>query len=551
MNKLIHINVQQLFLCILTVVTISLVPVFASDYEYEKNEYEKSEVDEHERDKDDEHERDEDDEHERDINDSDNNNVNSNHANLTYSGPDMCLECHEQQAHDLFDTTHYQWGGYANYMLNRPDLLQGKISGAVNTYCGNILGNEKACMSCHIGRGALPEQNVSQAQLENIDCLVCHQKDYKRKKVNGVMVPDLDNMSISMDEAVQAVHKPNRSNCLSCHAKAGGGDAVKRGDLALATANTHDFHYDVHMSKTGADLNCQDCHTTQHHHIAGKGSDIRPTDLDVPVDCANSGCHSSTPHDSKSLNRHLTKVACQTCHIPVFGKNASDSIADEATEMHRSWQSGSEHELAPKHPVLTKANNVIPRYKFWNRYSDNYLLGDVIHPDAVTGIYSTSKPDGSIDDPNSKLYPFKYKTSDYPLHEASSRLIAMDTSVFFATADADAAALSGLQNMIEQGMDASDSDTIKWVTTDTYQLLNHQVSPSDDALACTQCHLNTSRMNLQQELGYAPENANPNTCADGCHSGKKASEWKFGSFSDFKEGHKKHNEKNISCSKCH
>ncbi len=65
----------------------------------------------------------------------------------------------------------------------------------------------------------------------------------------------------------------------------------------------------------------------------------------------------------------------------------------------------------------------------------------------TTGTYHTSAPDGAVDDANSKLYPFKYKTSDYPMRTDSDQLIALDTSVFFATADADAATLAGLENM--------------------------------------------------------------------------------------------------------
>ena len=169
------------------------------------------------------------------------------HKNISYTGPNTCLKCHKTEAHDILGSTHYQWSGEAPYMLNQPDLIQGKAWGAVNTYCGNILGNEKACMNCHIGLGAKIEIFATNEQLSNIDCLICHQKEYKRKKVNGVMVPDEDNMTISMHEAVRTVHKPDRSTCLGCHAKAGGGDAVKRGDLALATGNTTDYHYDVHM----------------------------------------------------------------------------------------------------------------------------------------------------------------------------------------------------------------------------------------------------------------------------------------------------------------
>ncbi len=173
------------------------------------------------------------------------------------------------------------------------------------------LGNWNGCSACHIGLGAEPEPVKSAAQLANIDCLICHQEGYKRKKGNGVMQPDKESMIMSMDVAVQTVHMPTRVTCLQCHAKAGGGDALKRGDLALATGDTADRDYDVHMATTGASLTCQDRHVPQHHTFPGKGSDIRPTDLDVTLECASSGCHSATPHDNSDINRHLDRVACQ------------------------------------------------------------------------------------------------------------------------------------------------------------------------------------------------------------------------------------------------
>lgn len=463
------------------------------------------------------------------------------HEGLTYTSADMCVSCHTVEARDMFSSTHYQWQGEALYMTDGP-MIQGKISGAVNTYCGNMTGNWNGCSACHVGRGLTPEETSSQAQLENIDCLVCHQKDYKRIKVDGVMVPDTTNMTISMDVAVQTVHMPERANCLGCHAKAGGGDAVKRGDLALATIDTTDRNYDVHMATTGGNLTCQSCHVVQNHRISGKGSDLRPTDLDVQIDCSD--CHNSKPHSNSDINKHIARVACQTCHIPIYGKNANDTDANEATEVNRSWQSGSEHSTAPLHPVLTKANDVRPKYKFWNRFSTNYLLGEVALIDPETNAYATSRPQGNIND--SKLYPFKYKTSDYPLRSANQELIALDTSVFFTTADADAAARAGLINM---GYSAN--DPYEWVETDTYQLLNHQVSPKGQAVKCSSCHLNTSRMDLQGTLGYAPSRP-LNTCALSCHNSSKAKAWELGDWEEFIAHHDKHiNEKGATCVDCH
>ncbi len=463
------------------------------------------------------------------------------HTGLTYSGPELCLNCHDIEATEMFNSLHYQWQGDTPYMTFGPEK-QGKIAGAVNSYCGNISGNWGGCSACHTGRGLVPETVQSPEQLANIDCLLCHQKEYRRIKVNGVMVPDTANMSISMDEAVQTVHLPQRENCLNCHAKAGGGDALKRGDLALASANTTDRTYDVHMATTGANLSCQACHSVENHRIAGRGTDLRATDLDVPVTCTN--CHRSTPHSNSTLNRHTAKIACQTCHIPVYGKNAADTASTEATETERHWQQGSEHTTPPLHPVVVKANNLKPVYRFWNGLSENYMLGEIAGIDPATGAYPTSRPDGSIND--GKLYPFKYKTSDYPLRTASQELIPLETSVFFASADADAAARAGLVNM---GYSATDA--YEWVTTDTFQALNHQVSPKSQALNCTNCHLKTTQLDLQGELGYAPKKPQ-STCSTSCHSSSKAAEWRYGDWEEYQAHHNKHvNEKGATCADCH
>ncbi len=102
---------------------------------------------------------------------------------MTYKGAGTCLECHDDHALDVFDSTHYQWKGIAPDMINQNErLLQGKHAGAVNTYCGNITGNWQGCSSCHVGRGRSPRQQPTVGQLENIDCLICHQEAYKRNE---------------------------------------------------------------------------------------------------------------------------------------------------------------------------------------------------------------------------------------------------------------------------------------------------------------------------------------------------------------------------------
>ena len=99
-------------------------------------------------------------------------------------------------------------GRLAGHGQRAPD--QGKIAGAVNSYCINILGNWDACGNCHVGLGAIPEDDPTPSQLANIDCMLCHQQAYKRKKVDGEFVPDAENMTITMDEAARTVHEPAR-----------------------------------------------------------------------------------------------------------------------------------------------------------------------------------------------------------------------------------------------------------------------------------------------------------------------------------------------------
>ncbi len=246
-------------------------------------------------------------------------------------------------------------------------------------------------------------------------------------------------------------------------------------------------------------------------------------------------CH--TGHSSSANRQHLARIACQTCHIPTFAKDALDSQASEATETHRSWLS-NQSVAAPFHPTSTKANDLVPRYRFWSGFSSNYLLGDVAAVDSITGNYPTSRPEGSVADGLSKLYPFKYKTAEQPLALLSGELIALDTSLFFATADAYAATRQGLANM---GQGAN--DPYEWVMTDTFQALNHEVSPAGEALQCADCHGSTTRMDLKGELGYQLKGSTATVCTQ-CHGREEVK--------PFYEVHSKHVEdKGYDCSWCH
>lgn len=479
------------------------------------------------------------------------------HIALTWStttGYKICLNCHASKASEVFSSVHYQWLGSGSKMVNG-GTTQGKLTTAVNAYCVNILGNFSGCGSCHTGLGATPSTTYSQAQAENIDCLLCHQKDYVRKKnaTSGLYEPDTAKMTITMTQAIRTVHTPVRSNCLSCHAKAGGGDAVKRGDLALATGATSDLTYDRHMAQNGANHTCQSCHAFNAHKVAGRGSDLRPLDSTAAIGCTSSSCHAAKPtstgHTTSAVNTHVNRVACQSCHLPTYAKNASDSTATEATETSRDWRTAHYNSTLLRYePSSTLQNNLVPKYRHYNGTSWGYSNGDVVTYDSVTGAYQVSRPQGSITDTatTTKLYPFKYKTAYQPMTSGlagGDKLILLSTKDYFATGVYDTAVKNGLTNM---GLPSSTLYTT--VMTDEYQLLNHQIAPKASVLACTSCHLSSTATQVKlNTLGYTLKKTTADLCND-CHS----LETYTSTYSNFLWIHEEHvDEKNQDCSSCH
>jgi hypothetical protein len=483
----------------------------------------------------------------------------TDHSGLTWTGDyKICQQCHMNEVNQVLGSVHYQWKGSAAEMTSgaatQGKFVQRDASGniinsasAMNAYCINVLGNfPGACGSCHIGLGAAPTATNS----ENIDCLLCHQKDYKRVKVAGVFQPDTVNMTITMDQALKTLHRPVRANCLQCHAKAGGGDAVKRGDIALANATTTDRNYDVHMASTGGNIVCQQCHTFTGHKVAGRGTDIRPLDSTVAVSCSTSTCHpgksGASGHTTTAVNRHVNRVACQTCHIPTYAKNAADTAATEATETHRTWVTSEWNAtLGRWEPTPTKANNLKPVYRHWNGTSWGSNLKDAATYDSSLAVYLISRPEGVISDTTTatKLYPFKYKTADQPYAASLRMLIGLSTASYFADGVYDTAVKAGLVNM---GYASTTPYTT--VKTGEFQVLNHQVSPKANALACTSCHISgeATQMNLKN-LGYATKEPTSTLC-DNCHSMKSYTS----SYNSFISIHSRHvDSQNRDCNGCH
>jgi len=469
--------------------------------------------------------------------------TSSSHASNTWDNyPLVCIDCHNADFTDMANSTHYRWVGETTEMANQNGTVQGKLTNAINSYCINILGNWQVCGKCHVGRGLRPDDQL--ANLANIDCLACHNEDYalaRGRQSDGSLAPALAVQTdrtaeeqLILDGYTRNITKPTRTSCLKCHAFAGGGNGVKRGDLSVAGTDLHgnpvpegsdnntDPDFDVHMNIAASDMSCQSCHTFQDHKTIGRGSDLRPTDdlergAELKCDTCHTGFDINGGHAAAGANRtdadrHVARVSCQACHI--------DRYAKVATEIHRDWRytpngTPADGTEGPGHPQIEILDNILPVYRFWNRTSDNFLLGDQAVLDPETGNYPTSKPVGDIND--GKLYPFKYKTAAQPMVTADNRLIALDTyEALMVSGNVDAAVQSGLQNM-----GYPENEPYEWVTTETYQLLNHGVSTAA-TVDCTKCHQSID-VNSDSELdliGYKLKDAPSKVCIQ-CHREKR------------------------------
>jgi hypothetical protein len=208
-------------------------------------------------------------------------------------------------------------------------------------------------------------------------------------------------------------------------------------------------------------------------------------------------------------------VQCQSCHIPTYAK--------WPTETHRDWRfhhdgNPADENAQPGHPHTAKASNLIPVYRFWDRTSDNYLLGDPAQFDPETGTYPTSRPLGNAFD--GKLTPFKYKTATQPINLTDGTLIALDTFEYLKVSGDVAAS-------IESGLASTGYPThtpYDWIDTDTFQMINHGVNPVGNVADCSQCH-GSGEVDLDNDsmldlMGYGLKGPKEQVCNQ-CHDGTK------------------------------
>jgi len=407
----------------------------------------------------------------------------TNHAELiegTFKTPQevtrACLECHEDAAKQVMKTIHWTWEKDVRVPGHKGLLKLGKKD-VFNNYCINLESNWPRCTSCHVGYG-WKNAKFDFSKEENVDCLVCHDHSGKYKKnPKGAGMP-MNNVDLTA--VAKSVGAPTRADCGACHFFGGGGENVKHGDLDEGLVNP-DRRYDVHM---GSGMSCQDCHTTEAHKIKGESmGDVTDADAADRVECTD--CHDMPVHSSKILNDHTKKIACQTCHIPIYAKG-------HPTKMYWDWSTAGKDSAAPKdqYGMMTYnkkkgsfkwGKNLKPEYAWYNEKEDRYVAGDTFDPKKVLFL---NRPLGSAKDKNAKLFPFKIMRGKQ-IYDAKFHYLIVPRlwGGYWKDFDWNKAAAEGMKSA---GLKYSGQ--YGFVRTQMYWKLNHMVAPKEQALNCNDCH---------------------------------------------------------------
>jgi octaheme c-type cytochrome (tetrathionate reductase family) len=402
-----------------------------------------------------------------------------------------CLECHPEAA-SVMQTTHFTWESQSFNVPWRDQPVTIGKKNQINNFCIGTQGNEKKCMTCHAGYG-WTNADYDFNNANNVDCLACHaDTTIYAKGEYGNPAEGIDLVA-----AARSVRAPTRDNCGQCHFDGGGGNGVKHGDLDESLYFPSE-NLDVHMGREN--FLCTDCHTsTGDHQIKGRIlADNYTIDPQEQVACTD--CHADMPHTDERINLHAQSVACQTCHIPAMALEDPTKISWDWSTAGLDGQDDHFIYLKIKGSFIYE-KNFKPTYLWFNGNTEyRYLLGDKMDPSQPTYI---NKPAGDIKDPTAKIFPFKLHVAKQPYDSVNNILLQPRTGGggnggggFWETFDWASALKLGAQ---DTGLNYSGQYgfAVTWMLWPT----THMVQPKENALQCTACHGDESRLDWQA-LGY-------------------------------------------------
>jgi len=459
-----------------------------------------------------------------------------------------CLTCHTEAAKEIMKTSHWTWTRKTNELPGKKGktVAIGKAN-VINNFCIGIQSNEARCTSCHIGYG-WKDKDFDFADESKVDCLVCHEQTGTYKKFPaGAGYPVGGNIGSlagktevvfkgnkktyykpDYSKVAQSVGTPTRKNCGTCHFFGGGGNAIKHGDLDKSLTKPKK-NIDVHMGINGANMSCVDCHIADKHDIKGQLYTVSVENKDR-INCEK--CHTDKPHTgkmfvenypkrttekyknhllkepmpktnfvSKLLDKHTSKIACQTCHIPKFATTYK-------TKMWWDWSkagkkiNGKGLVKKDKDGYLTyhfkkgefkMAKNVKPEYYWFDGEVGHIMVGDKIDPSKQPIEMNTIS--GACGAKNAKIWPFKVMRGKQPYDTENNLMITpklfgkKGSGAYWADFDWEKSAAAGMKYV-----NLPFSGKIGWVETKMYWPITHMVRDKKDALSCGQCHSRNGRL---------------------------------------------------------
>lgn len=322
-----------------------------------------------------------------------------------------------------------KWCALPNFSYYQQDQIDGWTS--------------QSCNGCHIGASWNPTKGAP-------DCSQCHVS----------ATPVLGDGEV------------DSSKCLTCHKK----DTAKRGDIFEA-------EFDVHIS---AGFVCQDCHvrmtdaSSDHQFLKGTAMDTTEPTMMGTMSCTMSGCHEPVPHAaktdrSKELNKHVEKVACETCHT---------GLRPAAALARRQWNVFNEEGVVK---TTKHAPDWLPEHKWYDNTGPG-AAGKFHLP--ILGYTERRDVEGA------KIYPFNAVTVDWYVRDKNSDFDDVIIVPEVKAADADQDGTVTLDEMQAVYSKA------RLLTADMNFSISHSVTPASQAFVCKDCHGSKAWVLDWQQLGY-------------------------------------------------
>lgn len=430
-------------------------------------------------------------------------------STILYEGTESCLMCHKKEGMAALEMGHFKWEDSPNRVTGLESENVGK-NNLLNNFCIAVPTNEGRCTQCHAGIG-YADKTFDFENPANVDCLVCHDQSgtYKKgPKTAGAPDPTVDLNAVARSIALGS--EPQRKNCINCHAKAGGGDNVKHGDISTdLVATTRE--YDVHMGTDGANMQCTACHGANHnpedgsynHGNAGMSlHSVYEGEMKQCDDChgGQDTIHANTAANLLFEDGWHKKLVCQVCHIPAIARK-------KPTKMEWYWADAGQDKDVPIDPetgmptynkmkgTFVWKNNVRPVLRYSNGTWDRMVINKT---DRYTEEpIQMTVPHGDYNDPNAMIYPFKMMIGNQPVDTVNKTVLVPHLfgmkggpNPYWVKYDWDLALQDGSAYTGQPY-----SGTYGFASTEMLLSVNHEVAPAENALgygpmpdACMDCH---------------------------------------------------------------